>query len=156
VSPLAITSSTVSVPNTPTAISTYRAMVIPKARYVAHGRFRFGSGRSPPVKLITAAEIGEEGQRHTRYQINCGRIGGGGEQLWVHLCKRYHNEDRETASRTITMTDWTRSMKLAPAMLIIATASTTAVANTLLHPGDEDSPEKARSHGYRTKPTPSR
>jgi hypothetical protein len=36
------------------AISTYRAVVIPKARHVASGRFRFGFGKSPPVKLITA------------------------------------------------------------------------------------------------------
>ena len=29
-------------------------MVMPSAMYMARGRFRAGSGRSPPVKLITA------------------------------------------------------------------------------------------------------
>jgi hypothetical protein len=46
-----------------------------------------------------------------------------------------------TANSTTTMADWTRSINLAPAMLTAATASTTAVASTLLHPGEEDSPK---------------
>jgi multisubunit Na+/H+ antiporter MnhE subunit len=49
----------------------------------------------------------------------------------------------KTASSTITIADWTRSIELAPAMLTTATASTTAVANTLLHAGDEASPKKS-------------
>jgi hypothetical protein len=43
----------------------------------------------------------------------------------VDLPQGHHNQIAKTASRTITMTDWTRSLKRAPAMLTTATASTT-------------------------------
>ena len=53
VPPEAITSSTVSVPNTPSATATYVTLAIASARYIARGSCFFGSGRSFAVKVIT-------------------------------------------------------------------------------------------------------
>ena len=53
VSPFSMTSSTVRVPKTPMAMSTYSAVVMPSARYMALGRFRPGFGRSSPAKVTT-------------------------------------------------------------------------------------------------------
>ena len=53
VPPEAITSSTVSVPNTPRATPTYTVVAMPRARNIARGSCRAGSGRSFAVKVMT-------------------------------------------------------------------------------------------------------
>jgi hypothetical protein len=48
-----------------------------------------------------------------------------------------------TASRTSTMIDWTRSMNFAPAMFTTATSNTTAVVSRWLHSGAASSPKNS-------------
>ena len=92
--------STVSVPKTPSEISTYSTVVTPSAPYIALGSSRVGSRRSPAAKVITLKPRYAKNVSATLARIvGEGRVVAEREQVAVDVDDRDGDEDREDAEQ---------------------------------------------------------
>ena len=111
------------------------------ARYIARGRFLAGSGRSPPVKLMTAKPRKAKKVSATLETMStAGGYVDGASRLGSIWRKVTTMKTANTASRMTTIQVWILSMKVAPAMLTAATATITADVSTWDQIGSASSP----------------
>ena len=141
VSPYSMTSGTVSVPKTPSEISTYSTVVTPSAPYIAFGSSRVGSRRSPAANVITlkpryaknvSATLAMMSEKDG-YPLNASRSRSMSTSVTAM-------NTAKTPRRRKTISDWARSTTFVPTKLTKTIASTIAVVKTLSQIADASSP----------------